>query len=123
MIRRIEEHELLYSSIQEIATRHDLHERMRIPLFHAALDMKTTSPNYKKNTEVSTYVAGQDLEILTKKLLIPHGQKRGRYYRYYRYYTAGEEIEITGERAKLPPTIGDPYDLPEVKIAMNGAGR
>lgn len=109
LIRRHEEYDSVYDSIEKIILREGLNERMLIPLFNASLGIRVTNSRYQKETEESSYVAGRDLKILTDlEILIPHGKKRGR------YYTAGKEVQEARARARRNKTILDPYELPEV---------
>ena len=111
VIRRHEEYEALFSSIEILVERQGLNERMTIPLFNAALGMRVTNARYQKETEESAHVAGRDLKILTDlEILTPHGEKRGR------YYTAGRELMEARARARRDKTAVDPYRLPEVSV-------
>ena len=109
LIRRFEEYESVFDSIEKLIEREGLIERMTIPLFNAALGIRVTNSRYQNETEESSYVAGRDLKVLTDlEILIPHGEKRGR------YYTAGKELKGAREKARRDRTVSDPYDLPEV---------
>ena len=109
MIRRHEEYETLFDSIEMIVGRKMLNDRMVVPLFNAALGMRVTNSRYQKETEESSYVARRDLKTLADlDILVPHGEKRGR------YYTAGKELIEARAKARREKTVLDPYDLPEV---------
>ena len=109
LIRRHEEYESVFESIEKIIAREKLMERMTIPLFNAALGFRVTNSRYQKETEESPYVAGRDLKVLAEsEILIPHGERRGR------YYTAGKELRDARQRARRDRTVLDPYELPEV---------
>ena len=109
LIRRHEEYGLVYGSIEKIIERKKLHERMTIPLFNAALGIRVTNSRYQKETEVSSYVAGRDLKRLTDlEILVPHGEKRGR------YYLAGKELQDAREGARRDKTVLNPYELSDV---------
>ncbi len=111
LIRRFEEYESVFESIEEIIKRDRLGERMTIPLFHAALGIKVTNSRYQKETETSSHVAGRDLKTLTdSEILTPHGEKRGR------YYTAGKEITEARAGARRAKSVLDPYELPDVSF-------
>ena len=111
LIRRHDEYESLFSSIENIIRRERLNERMTIPLFNAAVGIRVTNSRYQKETEESSYVAGRDLKALTDlEILTPHGEKRGR------YYTAGRELKEVRTRARRDKTVLDPYQLPEVSV-------
>lgn len=112
LIRRYEEYGSIFESVEKIIAREKLMERMTIPLFNAALGIRVTNSRYQKETEKSSYVAGRDLKILTdSEILIPHGERRGR------YYTAGTELREARQRARRDRTVLDPYELPEVSVA------
>ena len=51
VIRRHEEYEALFASIETIVERHRLNERMAVPLFNAALGMQVTNARYQKETD------------------------------------------------------------------------
>ena len=109
LTRRYEEYESLFNGIESIIKREGLNERMTIPLFNAALGIRVTNSRYQKETEASSYIAGRELKILTDlEILVPHGEKRGR------YYSAGKELKEARERARRIRTVLDPYQLPEV---------
>ena len=109
LIRRNEEYESVFESIEKLIAREKLMERMTIPLFNAALGIRVTNSRYQNETEESSYVAGRDLRILSDaEILIPHGERRGR------YYTAGKELKEARQRARRDRTVLDPYELPAV---------
>ena len=106
VIRRHEEYGLLFDSIERLIEGRKLNDRMAIPLLDAALGMRVTNSRYQKQTEESSHVAGRDLKLLTDiGILVPHGEKRGR------YYTAGRELVEARARARRGGTVPDPYEL------------
>lgn len=108
-IRRHEEYEAVFNGIEDLATRKGLNERTTIPLFNAALGIRVTNARYQKETEVSAHVAGRDLKLLADAgILVPHGEKRGR------YYSAGRELVAARAGARRPDTPVDPYGLPGI---------
>ena len=111
VIRRHEEYEDLFSTIETLVERQKLNERMIVPLFNAALGMRVTNARYQKETEESAHVAGRDLKALADlALLVPHGEKRGR------FYTAGKELREARDGARRDKTVLDPYRLSEVSV-------
>ena len=111
VIRRHEEYEALFSIIETIVGRQRLNERMTVPLFNSAVGMRLTNARYQRETEESSHVAGRDLKALADlALLVPHGEKRGR------YYTAGEELREARKAARRSRPVQDPYDLPDVSV-------
>lgn len=109
MIHRHEEYEAAFNGIENLLRRARLNERMAVPLFNASLGIRVTNSRYQKEAEVSSHVAGRDLKVLTDlELLLPHGEKRGR------YYTAGRGLIEVRARARRPKALVDPYTLPEI---------
>ena len=109
VIRRHEEYEALFTSIETLVERQRLNERMTAPLFNAALGMRLTNARYQRVTEESSHVAGRDLKALADlALLVPHGEKRGR------YYLAGKGLQDARKSARRDKTVLDPYQLPSV---------
>ena len=109
LIRRHEEYESVFESIEKLIGREGLIERMTVPLFNAALGIRVTNSRYQYETEESSYVAGRDLKVLTDlEILVPHGERRGR------YYTAGKELKEARQKGRRDRTALDPYELPEV---------
>lgn len=108
LIRRHEEHESVFESVERLVAREGLNERVTIPLFNAAMGLRVTNARYQKETEVSTYVAGRDLKALSDAaILVAHGEKRGR------YYSAGRELAAARAGARRSRAVLDPYALPE----------
>ena len=111
VIRRHEEYGALFERLVRLVESRKLNERMIIPLFDAALGMRVTNSRYQRETEESSHVAGRDLKLLTdNEILVPHGEKRGR------YYTAGTELREAREAARRSRAVQDPYDLPELSV-------
>ena len=109
LIRRHEEYEAVFDSIERLIEREGLNERMTVPLFNAALGIRVTNSRYQKETEASVHVAGRDLKALADlEILTPIGEKRGR------YYIAGQALREARNRARRERTVQDPYELPAV---------
>ena len=108
LIRRHDEYESVFESMENLIEREGLKKRMTIALFNAALGIRVTNSRYQKETEESSYVAGRDLKVLSDlEILIPHGERRGR------YYIAGKELKEARQRGRRDRTVLDPYELPE----------
>ena len=104
--RRHEEYEKLYHQIDEIVQREGLHDRTCIPLFDASLGRKITNARYQADTEVSQYVAGRDLKVLSDMgLLEPKGETRAR------TYLAGKELKEARQASRIKRPVGNPYDV------------
>ena len=112
-LRRTKEIEALYIELDRLIGAHKLPERTIDALFDAALGIRVRRSVYKAilrnqgDDSVSDQTATRDLQTLAAVgLLIPQGEKRGR------YYTAGAEIaairgSIVGKRN--PRDRADPF--------------
>ncbi len=91
----------------EIAKR-GLPDRMLLALSDAALGYKVRNALYRKAADLTELTASRDLKALVDhKLLLPRGEKRGR------YYTASALVEQIGRAAWEAPTNVDPFTLTE----------
>jgi hypothetical protein len=60
---------------------------------------------YRNNADVSDALASKDLkELVDAGLLVPHGERRGR------YYTAGPATEALSSELPGPQRPGDPFE-------------
>lgn len=92
---------------QEIQGR-GLNERMVVALAEAAMGRTIRNATYRKAVDVSEGAAGRDLkELVAAGLLVPHGEKRGR------YYTASPAIEAIAQEVGKPERAGDPFAGPD----------
>jgi Fic family protein len=106
LLRRNEEYEALYDRVEEIVRREGLHDRTAIPLFEASLGRKITNARYQAAAEVSQYVAGRDLKVLSDiGLLDPEGERRGR------VYFGGKELKAARQASRIKRPLTDPYEV------------
>jgi Fic family protein len=115
VLRRTKEIEAIYIELDRLVTRNGLPERTLEALFDAATGLRVRRAVYRailqgqSDDPVSDQIATRDLQALTSKgLLIPHGEKRGR------FYTAGDEVKairqrVTGRRD--PRNDTDPFSV------------
>ena len=62
--------------------RRKLPDRMLLALADVATGLRTRNSSYRKAADISDQVASRDLKTLVDQgLLIPGGEKRGRFYR------------------------------------------
>ena len=90
LLHRVRESEQLWVELERIAKREGLQERTIDPMFNAALGLRVRRSTYLKMLvePVSEQAAGRDLRLLAERgILIPHGEKRGR------YYTGSDELQ------------------------------
>jgi Fic family protein len=81
LLRRTREIQKLCDELEVMVRRLGLPERSVLALADAAAGFKIRNPTYRSAADVTTAVAGRDLRALaTAGLLVPMGEKRGRYY-------------------------------------------
>lgn len=77
-----------------------------MPLFDVALGLRLTNVRYASLAATEPHTATRDLKMLVDAgLIVPEGEKRGRYYR------RAQEITELRTRSRLPRSIADPYQL------------
>lgn len=108
LLHRVRESEQLWIELERIARREDLQERTIDPMFNAALGLRIRRSTYLSmlTEPLSEQAAGRDLRQLAERgLLIPHGEKRGR------FYTGSDELRGTWNaiRAKRSRREADPF--------------
>lgn len=96
----------IYNEISRIATANHLNDRMNIALMDGALGYRVRAGQYRVENELSDVVASRDLKKLCDaELLIPHGERRGR------YYTGSKSLQEIAQRTKISGRAEDPYEL------------
>jgi Fic family protein len=71
----------MWGEIEKIRRLHGLPERTEVAMMDAAFNYKVRNGRYRQENEISDVVASRDLKRLTDLgLLMPVGEKRGRYY-------------------------------------------
>jgi Fic family protein len=105
---RVRESEALWIELEELVSQRGLPERVLPLLWDAAHRLRIRNATYRKLLEdvngeqVSEAAAGRDLKLAVERgLLVPHGEKRGR------FYTGTAEVlavwdGIKGRRPLLP---------------------
>lgn len=89
VLRRIRESEKLWDEIERVVDKLPVPDRTIPILFDAATGFRIRNATYRAiwDDEVSDGMASRDLRLLVEhNLLIPHGERRGR------YYTASREL-------------------------------
>jgi Fic family protein len=96
----------VWNEISGIATRHGLNERLEGPLLDAAFGYKVRNHRYRTENDISDVVASRDLKRLCDmELLIPVGEKRGR------YYVADKSLLEIPARTRDAGKAADPYEI------------
>lgn len=114
VLRRTREIEEIYIELDRIVARYSLPERTLEALFDATSGLRVRRAVYRAILEgqsddpVSEQTATRDLQNLTNHgLLIPHGERRGR------FYTAGKELADIRKRViarRNPRDESDPFE-------------
>lgn len=98
--------ESAWAEIVKIVKAERLQDRTSTSLLDATFGYQVRSGSYQKENEVSDVVASRDLKRLCDAgLLIPVGEKRGR------YYVAGKPLKDLYLRIKDDRRPADPYEL------------
>jgi Fic family protein len=108
LLRRARETEKLWDMLEEEIRKHSLPERVLYALSDAAVGWRVRNATYRPVAEVSDQLAGRDLGLaVSAGLLIPKGQKRGR------YYERSERLKQIRDQTREPrPTLDDPFGPP-----------
>lgn len=110
IVKRNEWFRQIYREIQKIQTQHNLPDRTYTALMDAAMGLRVRAGVYREENEVSQVVASRDLTKLAGlELLVPHGEKKGR------YYTGSRLLLDIAFKHKVRGKAENPYDLLEEK--------
>jgi Fic family protein len=83
MVQRIKESERLWDEIEKEIRDSNLPTRVISALWDAAMGFRVRNSTYRAicEDEIAEQVAGRDLRLMADAgLLVPHGERRGRYY-------------------------------------------
>ena len=95
-----------WEEIEKLRKAHGLPERVELALMDATFDYKVRNARYREENDISDVVASRDLKELSDLgLLVPVGEKRGR------YYVAGKPLKKIGERVSDNTRAPNPYDI------------
>jgi Fic family protein len=105
LLRRSRELEKLWNLLEGEIKKHGLHARTIMALSDAAVGLKVRNATYRPVADVSNQMASRDLKSLVDAgLLLPLGEKRGR------YYLAADPIKTIRERVREPKKVPDPFE-------------
>ena len=106
MVKRHEWYAAIYREISRIQDALKLPDRTYIPLMDGAVGFRVRAGPYREESDISDVVASRDLKRLCEvDLLVPHGERRGR------YYTGGKGLREIAENLKVRGKAENPYDL------------
>jgi Fic family protein len=96
----------MWSEIEKLRKLHGLLARTEIAMMDAAFNYRVSNSRYRKENNISEVVASRDLKALCDiGLLMPVGEKRGR------YYLAAESLKTIMEQCADRTRASNPYDL------------
>lgn len=102
--RRTRQMEKICDELEVLVQRQGLPGRCVLALADAAIGFKVRNPTYRRAADVSDTVAGRDLKALSEAdLLIPKGEKRGR------FYEASPLVRAVREKFAEPKAVADPF--------------
>lgn len=106
IVKRNEWFGQIYEEVLKIQTDHKLPERTYSALMDGAMGLRVRAGRYRKEHEISDVVASRDLRKMSDLgLLIPHGERRGR------FYTGAKILTDMAATYKVTKKSRDPYDL------------
>lgn len=96
----------MFSEVEDVRKAHGLPERTDVVMMDAAFNYKVTNSRYRKTNDISDVVASRDLKRMADlDLLMPVGEKRGR------YYVATATLKAIRERCVDRSRVPNPYDI------------
>jgi Fic family protein len=96
----------VYEEVSAVARTLKLPERADVLLVDAAFGLRLRAGRYREENEISDVVASRDLrKMVDLELLMPHGEKRGR------YYTGSARLREIAAKHKMPGQAENPYSL------------
>jgi Fic family protein len=96
----------MWAEIEKLRKERGLPERTEIVMMDAAFNYKVTAGRYRKENSISDVVASRDLRAMCDiGLLVPVGEKRGR------YYLAAEPLKTIREQCADRTRAPNPYEL------------
>lgn len=103
--RRAERWSRIFALIEEEVRKRGINERSTVSLAEAAYGFQVRNSTYRNSADVTDALASRDLrELVDAGLLVPHGERRGR------YYTAGKVIAELSSKIPKSKRPGDPFE-------------
>ena len=108
----------MWGEMEKLRKEHGLPERTELALMDAAFNYKVRNGRYRQENEISDVVASRDLRRMSDLgLLMPVGEKRGR------YYVGAAPLKEIRERCADNTMAPNPYDavkgrVPGVQLSL-----
>ncbi|MFM9971262.1 MAG: Fic family protein [Burkholderiales bacterium] len=105
LLRRHSDMGRLWKALEDEVKRRKIHERVVNALADAAIGLRVKNPAYRNLAGISNQTAKVDLKRLADDgLLVPKGEKKGR------YYVAGELVKQLRDETRTKSRITDPFE-------------
>jgi predicted HTH transcriptional regulator len=102
----------MWTEMEKLRQAHSLHERIEAVLMDAAFNYNVRNARYREESKISDVVASRDLKRLCDLgLLMPVGEKRGR------YYVAAEPLKEIRASCTDKTRAGNPYDIARSQVS------
>jgi Fic family protein len=96
----------MFAEVEKLRREHGLPERTELVMMDAAFNYKVRNGRYRQENNISDVVASRDLKRLTDLgLLMPVGEKRGR------YYVAAKPLKEMRAHCTDDTRAANPYDM------------
>lgn len=116
LVRRNDQLSRIYENVEKIQIDRKLNQRTLSLLLDATTGRRVRAARYREEHGLSDVVASRDLKRLVDEgLLVPHGERRGR------YYTAAPILLEIRKRFAGGPRAEDPYIIVEKNEAAQGS--
>lgn len=117
LLRQSREIHRLWDLLESEVLRRGLPERMLLALADAAIGLRVRNATYRPVAGISEQIASRDLKVLVDQgLLVPEGERRGR------YYIASPEVMALRERSREARSVEDPFAAPSAQAFLPGMG-
>jgi Fic family protein len=94
----------LWDALEEEVARRGLPERTLLAMGDAAVGLRVRNATYRPIADITEGLAGKDLKTLVAQgLLVPQGEKRGR------FYVASEELKAIRAKTRETRRVEDPF--------------
>jgi Fic family protein len=104
LLRRTADMARLWTATEAEVKRRKINERVVLALVDAAIGLRVKNPTYRNQADITNQVAKYDLKRLADEgLIIPKGEKKGR------YYVASDYLLDLRKRTRLTEVIRDPF--------------
>lgn len=117
-LHRVTELGKIWNAIEQEVVKRKLPERTIVALVDAAMRFRVRNATYRSMAEVTDQLASRDLKLLAdEKLLMPVGERRGR------FYVGARDLMALVEGIKQPLRVEDPFEQQQSKnLRLPGIG-